>query len=228
MIKNFNELLFLIKSCENQIDKINRSIKYAESLSQFKEIPLLEKKLLLQQLKIEEYIKEYKAKTANNYLESVLYGKKLDILENYQLIKFNPKIEDLIYCAEVLKEKHERILKPEKTFLNWLFNIKNQQINDEHKKIEAVVKKLLWETKLSLSNTKNEKNTILTNRFHQLLNYFNLDYRTNKSKLENQLVGQKMELKSMLANYNFRMANQLREEIKQTELELNKINDTLD
>lgn len=223
MIKNFNELLFLIKNAENQIDKINRSIKYAESLSQFKEIPLLEKKLLSQQLKIEEYIKEYKSKTTNNYLETVLYGKKLEILENYQLLKYTPDVEDLIYCAEVLKEKHERLLQPDKSLFNWLSNKKTKQFQEDPKKIEAVIKKLLWETKINLSNTKNEENTQLIKRFHQLLSYFKLDYQTIKNKLESQLASQQKELKSMLANYNFQMANQLRDEINQTELALKKI-----
>ena len=50
-----------------------------------------------------------------------------------------------------------------------------------------------------------------------------MDFDTRKAKLEIQLYIQKKKLKSLSAIFNFRVANQIREEIKETEKELAKI-----
>lgn len=87
MIQNFQELLVLIKQCENQINGIQSDIKYAEWKSDYKKIAQLEAKALLLQIRIMDYIKVYKAKIENNYLETRIFGSKLSILENhYQTI----------------------------------------------------------------------------------------------------------------------------------------------
>lgn len=86
MIHNFQELLVLIKQCENQINDIQSDIKYAEWKSDYKKIARLEAKQLLLQIRIKEYIKVYKAKIENNYLETRIFGSKLSILENHYQI----------------------------------------------------------------------------------------------------------------------------------------------
>lgn len=86
MIHNFQELLVLIKQCENQINDIQSDIKYAEWKSDYKKIARLEAKQLLLQIRIKEYIKVYKAKIENNYLETRIFGSKLNVLENHYQI----------------------------------------------------------------------------------------------------------------------------------------------
>ena len=132
-------------------------------------------------------------------------------------------MKEIIYCVEILKQKHE-LLKKDSDFF---FKIQNYEecayIRDEEKQIEAVVKKLLRESKTTMKHSDFEGSNDLLSRYDVLLSYFDLDFETRKAKLEIQLSIQQKNLKSMSAIFNFRLANQIREEIKQTERELNKI-----
>lgn len=129
-------------------------------------------------------------------------------------------MKEIIYCVEILKQKHE-LLKKDRAFF---FRIQNYEecayIRDGEKQIEVVVKKLLREGNTIMKNSDFEGNSDLLNRFDILISYFDLDYETQKAKLEIQLSIQQKNLKSMSAIFNFRLANQIREEIKQTEKEL--------
>lgn len=136
-------------------------------------------------------------------------------------------MKEIIYCVEILKQKHE-LLKKDREFF---FKIQNYEecayIRDDEKQIEAVVKKLLREAKMTIQSADFEGSIDLFNRYEMLLNYFELDFETKKAKLEIQLSIQKKNLNSILSIFNFRVANKIREEIKQTEKELRVINDLL-
>lgn len=132
-------------------------------------------------------------------------------------------MKEIIYCVEILKQKHE-LLRKDRAFF---FKIQNYEecayIRDDEKQIEVVVRKLLKEGNTIMKNSDFEGNSDLLSRFDILISYFDFDYETQKAKLEIQLSIQQKNLKSMSAIFNFRLANQIREEIKQTEKDLRKI-----
>jgi len=136
-------------------------------------------------------------------------------------------MKEIIYCVEILKQKHE-LLRKDRAFF---FKIQNYEqcayIRDDEKQIEAVIKKLLREAKMTIQSTDFEGSIDLFNRYEMLLSYFELDYETKKAKLELQLTTQKKKLNSILSIFNFRLANKIREEIRQTEKELRVINELL-
>ncbi|CAM4276408.1 hypothetical protein [Flavobacterium terrigena] len=132
-------------------------------------------------------------------------------------------MEEIIYCVEILKQKYELLNKDRKFF----FRIQRFEecafLRHNEKQIEVIVKKLLEECKIILVNSECEGNSELLTRYNTLLSYFDLDFDTRKAKLEMQLSIQKKNLKSISAIFNFRTANRIREEIKETEKELVKI-----
>lgn len=136
-------------------------------------------------------------------------------------------MKEIIYCVEILKQKHE-LLKKDRAFF---FKIQNYEecayIRDDEKQIEVVVKKLLREAKMTIQSTDFEGSIDLFNRYEMLLSYFELDFETKKNKLEIQLSIQKKNLNSILSIFNFRVANKIREEIRQTEKELQEIKELI-
>lgn len=136
-------------------------------------------------------------------------------------------MKEIIYCVEILKQKHE-LLNKDRTYF---FKIQHYEecayLRDNEKQIETIVKKLLGECKRLIISSSGKGNSDLLSRYDVLMSYFDLDFETKKAKLEIQLSIQKKNLNSILSIFNFRIANKIREEIRQTERELRIINDLL-
>ena len=133
-------------------------------------------------------------------------------------------MKEIIYCVEILKQKHEFLSRDRKFYFKMQQFVECSFLRVTEKQIEVVVKKLLEECKIIMMNSDDEGNSELLTRYNTLINYFDLDFEIRKAKLEIQLSIQKRNLNSISVFFNFRLANQIREEIKETEKELVKIN----
>ncbi len=132
-------------------------------------------------------------------------------------------MKEIIYCVEILKQKHEFLNRDRKFYFKMQRFVECSFLRDTEKQIEVVIKKLLGECKIIIVNSDDEVNSELLTRYNTLINYFDLDFDIKKAKLEIQLSIQKKNLNSISAFFNFQIANQIREEIKETEKELMEI-----
>lgn len=129
-------------------------------------------------------------------------------------------MRELIYCVEILKQRHELLRKDR----NYFFGLQDYEkcafIRDLEKQVEVVVEKLLKDCKIQMNTSTTEGLTELKANYEALISYFNLDYEKRKKRLEYQLEEQKKSLNCMMVIFNFRQANKIRESIRQTEKEL--------
>lgn len=135
-------------------------------------------------------------------------------------------MKEIIYCVELLKQRHEFLKKDKEYFYKLQDFEKCAYIRDLEKNIEFVVVKLLKECKTKFDESIKGFEDLKI-KYDVLISYFNLDYEKRKARLEFQLEKQKNSLKFMLTIFNFRAANQIREEIKFTEKELKTVNDLI-
>lgn len=135
-------------------------------------------------------------------------------------------MKEIIYCVELLKQRHEFLKKDKEYFYKLQDFEKCAYIRDLEKNIEFVVVKLLKECKTKFDELIKGFEDLKI-KYDVLISYFNLDYEKRKARLEFQLEKQKNSLKFMLTIFNFRAANLIREEIKFTEKELKTVNDLI-
>lgn len=135
-------------------------------------------------------------------------------------------MKEIIYCVELLKQRHEFLKKDKEYFYKLQDFEKCAYIRDLEKNIEFVVVKLLKECKTKFDESIKGFEDLKI-KYDVLISYFNLDYEKRKARLEFQLEKQKNSLKFMLTIFNFRAANLIREEIKFTEKELKTVNDLI-
>lgn len=136
-------------------------------------------------------------------------------------------MKEIIYCVEILKQKHELLVKSKKYFYEIQQFENCAYIRDEEKQIEVIIKKLLKEFKSQMNNLDSVKDKELIIRYDKLIYYFDLDYESKKADLEQQLTEQKNKLKSLSILFNFRIANKVRENIRTIESDLRKVNKRL-
>lgn len=129
-------------------------------------------------------------------------------------------MEEIIYCVEILKTKHE-ILNNDKVFFLKIERFAEcEACRDSEKNIETVAENLLKECQLYINNSSNSLNVELLNRYQMLLNYFDLDFEKGKERLEIRLEVQKRELRYLLVTFKFQKAYQIRKTIIKTKKDL--------
>lgn len=89
MIKNPNELVVLIKKCEEEILEIESN----KNLYPYRNNPMLihqlEQKEIILKKRILGYIKHYKETTKNNYIDQKLFGNLITYIEKSYLKKYS-------------------------------------------------------------------------------------------------------------------------------------------
>lgn len=220
MIRNFKELIIVINQYEKQIKKRESEIKHLILKLDFKKVRKLEceKRLLEQQIR--NYIAFYRKKIKSNYIENKLFGDELNCLE----IKFESKsvLNEIIYCVQLLKLEYENLKKDVQVFLELGRVSDSLAIDENSKQVLDRVKIIFDEGKFVFNNSEDKISEIELNQYNELLNYFELIYKKRKKDLGIQLKLLKSRLNWVLVIFNFRLAKQLRMEIKELEKELKK------
>ena len=222
MIRNFDELLFVIERCDKRIEHIKKEIRHFLICQNFKKVKELLDKQRLIELKMQSYISSYKTKLETNYLENKIFTNKLEEME----IRCQPKsiMEEVVSSVKYLQEKNLYF----ETKIRYLMKRESRKsyshLLREQEEIENQVKNILSQGKILSDISKIEVSENLLEEYNSLLLYFKVNNEKNKIKLEIQLKEQKKQLLRVLVKFKITLAYKILKEIGKIKNEIISIN----
>lgn len=225
MIKNFPELQFVVERCEKRIQNIQKDINHFMYCQNFKKVKELLCQKRFHELKMQDYISNYKEKLTTNYLENKIFANKLKDLENRCQQK--SIIEEVVYCVTILQLEHIHFESKSRYFINRVpgknYSLCIKKINE----IEDKVQNIFNQGKLLSDISQIEVSKKLREEYNSLLIYFELNDKNKKLNLEIKLKEQKRQLLINLVKFKLTLAYVTSKEIEKIRRELKIINNRL-